>query len=116
MSVVDEARKKLVLDLAYGEGIKWGVLNGLVAGIATGVASIKSERFNRGTSVSAKTAIPVMTAVFSWSLAFEMTMNSAHRFPERWGLEEKKEESKKGPVLPFHHWVVNTLYGNEYMR
>jgi len=78
------------------------------------MATMKSEWFRKSFSISAKTSIPVMSGIFAWSLSYELTMNSVHRYPERWGLEEKKETevvSQPKKFLPIHHQIGNLVKG-----
>mmetsp|Transcript_26177 Transcript_26177/g.26417 ORF Transcript_26177/g.26417 Transcript_26177/m.26417 type:complete len:185 (+) Transcript_26177:121-675(+) len=109
-----ERRKEKVMSLALGEGLKWGLIS-TSAGLGGTLYGMKySPLFVKSFSTSARTSIPVMAGVFSFSLAYELTMNSAHRYPERWGLEEgsltKKAADRIPTNMPFHHTAANTLY------
>lgn len=103
------------MDLSMGEGLKWGTIMGLtgLGGILYG--NRYSTFVQKRMSVSAKTSVPVMLGVFSLTLAYELTMNSAHRYPERWGLEDSPGDKKTSTVvqkktLAFHHQIANTLH------
>ena len=91
----------------------------MAGGAVTAYGINRSPWFNKSFSVSAKTSIPVMAGIFTWSLMYEITMNSAHRFPEKWGLEPDENDAPSSIVkpvvskaLPFHYQVANLLYGN----
>ena len=113
----DKDLKTNILNLALGEGIKYGAVSTLVGGIVLAVSQSRSEWFNKSFNTSAKTSIPVMACLAGFSIGYEVTMVNAERNPERWGLvakNEKVEESLQAqkPIIPFHHWILNFFYGN----
>ena len=101
--------KERVLAISMGEGIKWGFGGCLVSGAGIYVASMKSINFMKYMSVSAKTSIPVMTGMFLFGLQYELTMNHARRFPEKYGLTEKNLKDGKITTMPIHHRALNFL-------
>eukprot|EP01041_Mallomonas_annulata_P010933 gene10933-22825_t len=120
MTSVDP-KKEYILALSMTEGIKYGALATAIGGGVTLYGIKYVPWFNKSFSTSAKTSIPVMAGVFTWSLMYELTMNSAHRYPERWGIDDptnlpdpSQVARKSEKRLPFHHWVANTLYDNSF--
>eukprot|EP01038_Epipyxis_sp_PR26KG_P012341 gene12341-16552_t len=110
----ERIRKDRILALSLGEGIKYGIGGFLVAGIATVVASMRSKKFDKFMSVSAKSSIPLMTGVGLFGFKFEMTMYDSMIHPERWGLLEYVEKGKV-TSMPYHHRVLNYCYDNPFV-
>jgi len=62
-------------------------------------------------SISAKTSLPVMTAMFLFGLQYELKLHDMMRFPDKYGIVTNEPSAiiKKAPIIPFHHQVLNYL-------
>ena len=50
-----------------------------------------------------------MMGMFLFGLQYELTMNHARRFPEKYGLTEKNLKEGKITTMPIHHRALNFL-------
>ncbi len=109
-------RKETILNLAMGEGSKWGITGFIVAGAATALATMKSKKFDKMTSVSAKASIPVMAGLGLWSFKYEITAHDAQLRPEKYGLIalDPNAPHKFISKMPWHHKAINYVYDHPF--
>ena len=109
------------MGLGLGEGIKYGVGVGALSSVGVTYMVQNNALFRKSTSVSTRVAIPTMLSLFFFGLAFELTLISCQRFPEKWGLasaeeeEEANKEGKRKAVIPFHHKLMNRIYDHPFV-
>ena len=97
------------------QAIKYGTFGFVTGGTGTMLASTYNSSFQKYMSISAKTSIPVMLGVFLFSVKYELTMSSARRYPEEWGLSDEFIKERKVSQLPVHHRIMNTLYDHPFL-
>ena len=69
-----EAQKKVrALNIAFGEGAKWGIVGFVASGLGVLYGTKYSPSFNKSFGPSGKTAIPLMAGLFLWALKYELT-------------------------------------------
>jgi hypothetical protein len=105
----------LVATLSQKKAIKYGTIGLVAGGAGTVLASTYNTSFHKYMSISAKTSIPVMVGVFLFSLKYELTLSSAQRYPEEWGLSDEFIKERKVSHLPVHHRIMNTLYDHPFL-
>jgi hypothetical protein len=104
-----EKRKRRVVTIAMGEGIKYGLIGTVATTVIVIIASATNKSFKRFTSASAKVSFPIMAGLALFSYNFEVTLNNASLYPETWGVTEFIE-SGSSHVIPKHYKMVNYLY------
>lgn len=111
-----EMKKQKILGIAMEKSIMYGAVAFAAVGAATVVAAKKHKRFNEITSISAKASFPIMAGIGIFSFVYEMTVNEAQRYPERYGLAPGvvAAEQKKKSTMPFHHKVINYCYDHPF--
>ena len=115
--------KERIMGLGLGEGIKYGVSVGALSSAGVTYMVRNNALFRKSTSVSTRVAIPTMLSLFVFGVAFELTLISCQRFPEKWGLasadEEEEEanhrEGRRKAVIPFHHKLMNGVYDHPFV-
>jgi hypothetical protein len=113
---IEAFRKERTLSIAAGEGIKWGV-GTLCAGIgAVFYAEHKYPYWKQQfRNKSVMSMMPLMAGIFAFALNYELTISSALRYPERWGLEEEMVSKRKVTYMPIHHRLCNFLYDHPFV-
>mmetsp|Transcript_19042 Transcript_19042/g.20641 ORF Transcript_19042/g.20641 Transcript_19042/m.20641 type:complete len:200 (-) Transcript_19042:58-657(-) len=113
-----ETRKQRVLEVASNEALKYGLVSTAVATIGTVAATMRSQRFNKFTSLSVKLAIPIMTGLAFWSFKYEVVVKDAILYPERWGVDDgtltKVAAKKVVNNMPLHHQAMNYIYDHPF--
>lgn len=113
-------KKHKVLSLALSEANKWAFGTAFVVGASTLLATYRSKKFDKMTSISAKVSFPVMASLGIWSYKYEIVMHDAKRFPEKWGLTEQALVQEKDQLLkttfsmPYHHQLCNYIYDHPF--
>eukprot|EP00595_Chromulina_sp_UTEXLB2642_P003199 CAMPEP_0196767572 /NCGR_PEP_ID=MMETSP1095-20130614/41749_1 /TAXON_ID=96789 ORGANISM="Chromulina nebulosa, Strain UTEXLB2642" /NCGR_SAMPLE_ID=MMETSP1095 /ASSEMBLY_ACC=CAM_ASM_000446 /LENGTH=190 /DNA_ID=CAMNT_0042136017 /DNA_START=65 /DNA_END=637 /DNA_ORIENTATION=+ len=108
---LEDMKRDQTVSLALGEATKYGIVGGIASLIATIAATKYSPKFNKYMSISAKTSLPVMTAMFLFGLQYELKLHDMMKFPNKYGIisDEEEEVVKKMPIIPFHHRVINYI-------
>lgn len=109
----NEERKSAILELAMKDAVKWAAVSTVAAGILTFAATRRFKGFRENTSISIKTAIPVMTGLGMFSFRYETTVNQAQLHPERFGLVEDNSVQFVSK-MPLHHKFINYLYDHPF--
>jgi len=111
-----EMKKQKILGIAMERSITYGLISFAVVGVATVIAAKRNKRFDEITSISAKASFPIMAGIGIFSFAYEMTVNEAQRYPERYGLAgaDFVPEVKKVSTMPFHHKAINYCYDHPF--
>lgn len=108
-------RKEKILGIAMQKSVMYGAVAFVAVSAATVVGAYKSKRFNEITSISAKASFPVMAAIGTFSFSYEMTVNEAQRYPERYGLGNGVvAPAKKQNTMPIHHKFINYCYDHPF--
>jgi hypothetical protein len=91
-----------------------------VGGTSALVGMLLANKYNRSfstyMSISAKTSIPVMTALFLFALQFELKLLEIKRHPKRYGFDDKRYvvETKTVSRLPIHQKAMNYLHEHPF--
>ena len=67
-------KKDMIMDIAFGEGLKNGLATAVVVSAAVVGGHHASSSFKRFLSISAKASLPLMTGIFVGSLSTELSM------------------------------------------
>lgn len=112
----EQMRKERVMNLAFGEALKWSAGGVMLAGAGVALATARSTSFAKYMSVSAKTSLPVMAGLFLFALKYEHGIIYINRNPQDWGLVDDVIISGKVTKsnMPLHHRVANALYDNTF--
>jgi len=108
---------------AFGEGIKYGLLAGVLTTGGVVYAHNYIPKFRRFMSISAKTSVPLMASVFTFAAMTEVSMNDMNRNPEKYGIGVMKEVGRSGKVhekvvngfgMPIHHRAMNWVHDHPF--
>jgi hypothetical protein len=115
----NKERKELIVGIAIGEGIKYGVVAGSIVGGGVLYANYTIPKFRKMMSVSAKTSLPLMATIFGAALMTELSMHSMQSDPEKWGIGESSTPKGKTTLInkygmPIHHRVLNAIHDHPF--
>ncbi|CAN0414045.1 unnamed protein product [Pylaiella littoralis] len=110
-----------VLRLAQQEGMKAAGIAGFFSTACVAAATRLSPRFNKATSVSAKTALAVSPFFLAYFLRTELVMHGANQNPHAYGLVDAEQADGQGKthLLPRQELSVaqkaaNFCYANPF--
>lgn len=109
----EDFKKEKAISIAFGEAAKYG-LYGLATGVAVLAAGSRTKLFLKYLSVSAKTAIPLMSGLFAYAVKYELCLIDTQRNPELYGLTDEHIRLGKVTRMPAHHRAMNYVFDHPF--
>jgi hypothetical protein len=113
----EELKKQKTLEIARNSALRTAGTGGSIVLAGTLYASKYNQSFSKYMSVSAKTSLPVMTALFLFGLQYELKLYDVLRHPKKYGVDGSSIQKTvvKPSSMPFHHQAMNYFHDHPFV-